>query len=56
MRPRSTVTPLLMLFDPAHVVCPPERTANFVEEQLAPLTSVFITFTTSEVHVGWTMQ
>jgi hypothetical protein len=45
-----------MLFEPAHTVCPPERTANFVEEQLAPLTSVFTTFTTSDVHVGWTMQ
>jgi hypothetical protein len=45
-----------MLFEPAHTVCPPPRTANLVEEQLAPSTSVFTTFVTSEVDVGWMMQ
>jgi hypothetical protein len=45
-----------MLFEPAQTVCPPDRTANFVDEQLAPWTSVFTTLTTSVVHVGWTMQ
>jgi hypothetical protein len=56
MRPRSIVTPFSMLFELAHVVWPPLRTANCTCLQLWSSTSNLNVWLTSSVDFGCTIH